>query len=96
MSDKSAPPVAARKSYRNGTVALAIALKCGGYGPSANITARTEITTAQARELARSLITLADQSDAKAAAKDAAEQRRRKWRDQEVKAGRMIAFNGLR
>ena len=95
MSDAPSP-ITARKSHRNGTVALAIALKCGGYGPSANITAKVDITVDQARELARSLTALADQSDAKAAAKDAAEQRRRKWRDQEIKAGRMIAFNGLR
>ena len=95
MSDKSEPAVTARKSYQDRSVAVAIVLKCGGYGPSANITAKVDITVAQARELAGSLITLADQSDAKAAAKDAAEQRRRKWREQVVKAGRMIAFNGL-
>ena len=50
---------------------------------------RADISTADARILAASLIAIADEADAKVAKAQAAEARRQKWRDREVAAGRI-------
>ena len=87
---QKAPPIAAKRSHKAGHVALSVQLKCSGWGSDrAKIDASTEVTTEQARALAEALVRLADQADAKEAAKGAAEDRSRQWRDREVSAGRM-------
>lgn len=53
----------------------------------------SDLSTQQARDLAAALIEEADRSDARVEAKKASEDRRRKWRDREVAAGRMKVFN---
>lgn len=88
-------PIAAKKSYRDGCVTVTVWLKCGGYGDSAKIDARTELTAEQARTLARALADLADQSDAKVARKAAEAARRGAWRDREIAAGRMVVLGRL-
>ena len=81
MSDK----INVKKSYRDGHVALGITLN----DRSVKVAGSTDLSTSQARDLARSLIAEADRADAKVAAKSAKEDRRKKWRDREVAAGRI-------
>lgn len=75
----------AKKSYRDGHVALRFSLKANYI----KIDGGSDLSTAQARDLARALVEEADRTDAKVAAKKAAEERRQKWRDREVAAGRI-------
>ncbi|WP_088255182.1 hypothetical protein [Fimbriiglobus ruber] len=87
---KTAMPVTAKKSYKEGHVALGISLKCRGWNSdSARIEGGADITSAQARELAVALVQWADKADAKVAAKAESEERRHKWREREIAAGRM-------
>lgn len=92
MSERTAP-IIAKKSYKDGHVALAIRLRSGGWGDSVKIEGSAELTSEQARALAHSLTELADASDAKVAAKAASEDRRRKWRYREIAAGRMVQMS---
>lgn len=92
----TAPTIVAKKSYRDGCVTISVRLKSSGFGDGVRVEGSTELTTEASRELARSLIELADQADARTASKTAAEDRRRKWRDREVAAGRMVVFRSLR
>jgi hypothetical protein len=90
--------IAAKKSFTEGRVSIAIALRphpMWGHD-RARIDASTELTTAEARALAQSLVALADESDARAARTAAADERRRRWREREVAAGRMAVLDGLR
>jgi hypothetical protein len=90
-------PIKAAKSYRDRSVSVKMSLRVSGYSADhAKIEAATAITTDQARELAAELVALADAADAKAEAAEAAKERRRKWADQEVAAGRMVRFTSLR
>ena len=85
---KLTSPVIAKKSYKDGHVALAVRLNCRGWNSDdAKIEGGTDITAAQARELASSLIEQADKADAKVVAKAAHEERRRKWRERKIAAG---------
>lgn len=61
MSEETAP-ISAKKSYKDGHVGIGIKLRCRGYDGSASIDGSADLTTGQARELARSLIELADQA----------------------------------
>lgn len=85
--------VTVKASYRDGCVGIGIKLRCNGYGDSARIEGSATITTEQARSLAQSLIAAADKEDAKTIAKAAAKDRRKKWRDREVAAGRMVSMS---
>lgn len=97
MTDEpKAAKIVAKKSYRDGYVAIGVVLKCSGFGDSAKITGVTDLTTEQARDLAQSIIRLADQADAKIAAKSTETDRRQKWYDREVAAGRMVVWGGFR
>ena len=83
-------PIVPKKSHREGCVGFSIKLKCNGWGASARIEASEDITIAQARALAASLMALADAAEANVAAKASSEERRRKWREREISAGRMV------
>lgn len=98
MTSKPTIPIVAKKSHKEGHVAIGIILKCRGWhsNDSAKVEGGTDITAAQARELAAALIECADKADAKVSAKAAHEERRRKYRERELAAGKMIVFNGLR
>lgn len=92
--NKTTGPVVAKRSYKAGHVAVAVAVSVRGYSyDSAKVDVGTNLTTAQARALAQSLVALADAADAKIAAQATAEARRQKWRDREVAAGRIIEMN---
>lgn len=82
MADK----LSVRKSYKDGCIALRISLK-GGY--TLKVDGSADLPTADARELAKAMIEECDKVDARVAAKAASEDRRRKWRDREVAAGRI-------
>lgn len=82
MPDK----LSVKKSYRDGCVALRFSVK-GGY--SLKVEGGTDLTTADARALAKAMIEEADRVDARQAAKRAAEERRQKWREREIAAGRL-------
>lgn len=85
-----AAPFTVVKSYQDGRVGLRVALRSSDWqGPSITMQATATITTTEARELAAALIQQADAEDAKLLKKEAAEARRRKWRDREVAAGRI-------
>ena len=98
MKKEKANPAVAKKSYKDGHVSVGFTLKARDRhgGGSVKAEANTDITTAQARELAAALIEQADKADAKVSAKVAHEERRRKYREREIAAGRMIVFNGIR
>ena len=90
-------PITAKRSSGAGKVGVGIRLRCGGWsGGTAKIEASVDITTDQARVLARSLVELADQAEAKVAAETASKERRQKWREREVAAGRMVLLRGLK
>lgn len=90
------PRVVAKKSYKEGHVAIRVTLKSGGWrGDAVKVEGGTDMPVNQARELARSIIELCDQADAKSAAKAASDERRRKYREREIAAGRMVVLGGL-
>lgn len=79
-----------KKSYKDGHVGLRFSVKASGWhGDSIRIDGGSDLSTAEARTLAADLIKEADRADAKVAAKKASDERRQKWRDREVAAGRM-------
>lgn len=78
--------ISAKRSYKEGCVSVRFSLK-GGYNLKAE--GATDLTTVQARELAKALLAEADRADAKVAAKEASGARRKKWRDREIAAGRL-------
>ena len=83
-------PVAVKKSYKDGHVSLHVSLRAHGWkSDSIKIDGSTDLSSNQARELARALLAEADRADAKVEAKAASEARRKKWRDREVAAGRL-------
>ncbi|MCS3690978.1 hypothetical protein [Bradyrhizobium elkanii] len=80
----------AKKSYKDGHVSVRVVLNARGWqSDSVKVEGTTDLTTAQARDLAKSLISEADRADAKIAKKAASDERRKKWRDREVAAGRL-------
>jgi hypothetical protein len=85
-----------KKSYRDGHVGLRFSIKASGrHGDTLRIEGGCDLSTEAARELARALIEEAERADAKVATKKASDERRKKWRDREVAAGRMKII-GLR
>ena len=85
-----APAFEATKSFRDGCVNLRATLRASGCGRSSiKIQASDDLTTMDARLLAADLIQLADLADAKVAKKAAEEDRRQKYREREISAGRM-------
>lgn len=82
--------ITAKKSYKDGHVKICVAMSSSGYrGDSLKVQGSADITSDQARELAQALVAEADKADAKVAARKASDERRKKWRDREVAAGRM-------
>ena len=70
------------KLYQDGSVSVHVNLKSYGFGgDSVTLKGATALSSAQARDLAASLLAEADRADAKVAAKTAADLRRKKWRD---------------
>lgn len=87
-----------KKSYRDGHVGLRFSVKARGWhGDSIKIDGGSDLSTAEARDLAKALIEEADRADAKVAAKAASDARRQKYREREIAAGRMkvIGFHEL-
>lgn len=79
-----------KKAYKDGHVCVRFSVKARGWsGDSIRIDGGTDLSTADARSLAADLIREADRADAKVAAKKASDERRQKWRDREIAAGRM-------
>src|SRR5688500_10240970 len=94
-AQKKSAPVTAKKSFRDGHVALGIALKARDWdSDSIRINASTDLTVGQARALARTLVLFADEAEAKVKRKAAKEASRRKWREREIAAGRMVLMGG--
>ncbi len=90
-------PIIAKKSYKDGHVSVAVKLKARGWNSDTIKTeGSTDITSAQARELGLALMQCADQADAKVDAKAKKEEGRRKYREREIAAGRMIVMRGLK
>jgi hypothetical protein len=83
--------ISAIKSYKNGHVSVRVNLKSMGYySDRVTVQGRTDMSSAEARDLAKALILEADRADAKVSAKVASDARRKKWRDREVSAGRLV------
>lgn len=83
-----AAPIIVKKSYKDGCVSVRVTLKAGGYG-HLKAEGDADLKSDEARALAKSLIEEADKADAKVAAKAVSAERRRKYRDREIAAGRM-------
>lgn len=95
-ADRKIVPLVAKKSFKEGCVAVAITLKAIGWGnDSARISASTELTTVQARALAQQLIALAEAAEARIERKEAKKASRKKWREREIAAGRMIVMESF-
>lgn len=88
-------PFTVTKGDRDGRVGIRCALRGSGAYSQADIQmqATTSLTTTEARELAAALIQQADAEDAKLLKKEQAEERRRKWHNREIAAGRMKVFS---
>ena len=85
MSDN---PLTVKKSFRGACVGISVRLQSRDWrGNSLTVTGGADISTATAREIAALLIAAADAEDAKIAKKNAADARRKAWRDREVAAG---------
>lgn len=83
-------PITITKSYSDGKVTVRVTLRIRGYNEeSINMQGNTTLSTVEARSLATSLVAFAAAADAKVAKKAAEEDRRKKWRDREIAAGRM-------
>jgi hypothetical protein len=94
MSNTKAP-IIAKKSYSSGMVSVSVNLKASGYkSDRIKVEGSTDITSEQARQLAFTLIQQADAADAKVAAKVKSEENRRKYREREIAAGRLIVMRG--
>ena len=79
-----------KKSYKDGHVGLRFSVKASGWhGDSIKIDGGSDLSTAEARDLAKALIEEADRADKKVADKKASDERRQKYRDREIAAGRM-------
>lgn len=82
--------IVVRKSYKAGHVSVRIALKAHSYrADTIKIEGQTDLSSTDAREIATALIEEADRADARVAAKAASDERRQKWRDREIAAGRI-------
>ncbi len=82
--------IGAKKSHKDGHVSVRVVLKARGWqSDSIEVKGGTDLTTEEARELAAALLAEAERADAKVAAKAASDERRKKWRDREVAAGRL-------
>ena len=89
-ANETTGPIAVKKACKDGCIGISVTLKASGWGADrVKVDGGTDLTTAQARELARALVEAADQEDAKLARKTASEERGQKWRDREVAAGRL-------
>ena len=86
----SNPLIAAKRSLTNGCLSITFDAEAHGFGPSVpsiRVKALAHITVQEARDLAASLVDLADQADKRAADLAAAAARRRQRREREVAAG---------
>lgn len=84
------PAISVKKSYKDGCLSVRVELKARGWqGDSAKIEGSTDLTTREARDLAEVLFAEADRIDAKVAKKAASDERRKKYREREIAAGRM-------
>ena len=78
-----------KKSYHEGHVRVALEMSVHGHSSgSIKMFADCDLSVLEARALAASLIAEADLIDAKVAKKEAEKQRRAKWLEREVAAGR--------
>lgn len=85
-----------KKSYRDGCVGLRFTVKASGWHfDNLKIDGGSDLSTAEARDLAKALIEEADIADAKVTAKKASAERRQKYREREIAAGRLKVV-GLR
>lgn len=74
-----------KKSYKDGHVGFRFSVKASGWNfESIKIDGGSDLSTADARALAKALTDEADRADAKVASKKASEERRQKWRDREI------------
>lgn len=84
----SKQPAKVTKSYREGHVSLTVEASNYGGGSSVISKVQVDLPLADARVLHADLGQKIADADAKVSAKLAAEERRQKWRDREVAAGR--------
>jgi len=81
------------KSFHDGKVSITAVVSANDYGPSIKVQCRAHVSTKEARELAAELIAKADAEDAKQEKRRTAKERRDKWRDREIAAGKMQVFS---
>ena len=87
-------PLTVKRSFSGGRVGIGVRLQSRGWpGDSVTVAGSVDISTATAREIAALLIAAADAEDAKIAKKNAADARRKAWRDREVAAGRLVVMS---
>ena len=84
-----------KRSFFDRKVAVGVNLGARGWGATGTIkiTASCDLSTDEARALAKQLVEAADVADAKAQKKEDAKARRKKWADREVAAGRMVRMS---
>lgn len=82
-------PISVKRSYKDGCVSVSMALKASNIGSHLRVEGSTDLTIDQARVLAHGLIFEADKADDKVKAKAASDERRQKYREREIAAGRL-------
>ena len=88
--------ITVKKSYKDGHVSVRVLLKARSYSSDhIKIEGDTDLKSSEARELAAALIDEANKTDAKTKAKAASDERRRKYREREIAAGRLKVFSNL-
>jgi len=86
------PQFAVIKSHSDGCVGVRVNLRGDGWNPSVSVQASASVTVADARALAADLIRQADDVDDKETKKRAKIERRQKYWEREIAAGRMKVF----
>lgn len=86
--------ISVKRSYRDGCVKVAVKMKASGFREdSVTVGGSCDISTDDARALATALIAEADRVDAKVVKEKASAERRAKWREREMAAGRMVSMS---
>jgi hypothetical protein len=83
-------PFTVKRAFLDGSVRLAGDLRPYDHSWGVKVQFSTDITIAEARELAAALVAEADRAEAKVVAKTAAAERRQAWHRREVEAGRRV------
>jgi hypothetical protein len=85
----SKPLIKAMKAYRDGCVKVRVSASSYGGGRDVSASVAVDLPLEVAKQFLAELATAIEKEEAKVKAKQDSEERRKKWRDREVAAGRL-------